>query len=862
MALATGTKLGAYELSGPLGTGGMGEVYRARDPRLKREVAVKILPAAFSSDPQRLRRFEQEAHAAAALNHPNILAVHDIGTQNGMPYIVSELLEGETLRDRLRGGPLPVKRAIDYALQIARGLAAAHGKGIVHRDLKPENIFITEDGRVKILDFGLAKLTRPEIGEDGQTVTRIVDSEAGTVLGTVGYMSPEQVRGKPADARSDLFSFGAILYEMLTGKRAFKGESPAETMSAIVNEEPPELTETNRAVPPALERIMRHCLEKSPPERFQSARDVAFDLESVSTTSTTTKVADIGSRRRWRAIASVAVAAVLLLVLGGIAGHALWSTRQPQFRRLTFRRGAVRMARFAPDGQTIVYGAAWDGNPVEPFMTRYDTSDSRPLNVGRAQVLSISRNGEIALLLNPENIGFVQVGTLARMSLNGGAPRELLDMVQFADFSADGASMAVVRLHAPVLANAVSASSSSVEYPAGNVIYRGAAWISHLRISPDDHWLAFAEHIPAADDGRIVIIDRSGRKKYESRMFSSVQGLAWRPDGKELWFTAAPVGGARVLYGVDLNGKQRLILRAPGSLTLQDIADDGRVLLTNENARQETYALAAGATKERNISWFDWSSVTAISADGNIVLFTENGEATAVSGDYIRRLDGSPAIRIGDGGWADLSTDGKWVLAQDTSNPPQLVLWPTGAGEPRKVTNDSIAHIYPHFLPGRNAVVFTGRAPGAQLRTYLQALDGGVPTPITPEGLAAGASSVAITPDGRYVIAPSTASGSYAMYPVDGGPAIPVQGINSDEVVIDAAGDARSLFVYRRADLPIKVYRVEIATGKRELYKQTAPPDPAGLESVVQFRMTRDGKAYAYSCMTVLSDLYLVEGLK
>ena len=263
MAIKSETRLGPYKIVSALGAGGMGEVYRARDPQLKREVAIKVLPASFSSDAERLRRFEQEAHAAAALNHPNILAVHDIGQQDGSPYIVSELLDGATLRERFRSGPLPVRKAVDYGQQIASGLAAAHDKAIVHRDLKPENIFVTNDGRVKILDFGLAKLTRSE-GSDDQALTQTVQSDPGTVLGTVGYMSPEQVRGKPADARSDLFSLGAILYEMLSGKRAFHAESAAETMSAIVKEEPPELTETNRQVPPALERVVRHCLEKNP----------------------------------------------------------------------------------------------------------------------------------------------------------------------------------------------------------------------------------------------------------------------------------------------------------------------------------------------------------------------------------------------------------------------------------------------------------------------------------------------------------------------------------------------------------------------------------------------------------------------
>src|SRR6266704_3337067 len=289
MALAAGTKLGPYEIIAPLGAGGMGEVYRARDTRLGRDVAVKVLPSSFSADADRLRRFEQEACAAGALNHPNILIVHDIGTHDGSPYVVSELLEGETLRQRISGATLPQRKVIDYALQIAHGLAAAHEKGIVHRDLKPDNLFITKDGRVKILDFGLAKLTGTADGDLSQTSipTRRVDTEPGKVMGTVGYMSPEQVRGRAADARSDIFSFGAILYEMLSGKRAFHGESAVETMSAILREDPPDLSVTNQSISPGLERIVRHCLEKNPEQRFHSAHDLAFDLEALSGTSAT-----------------------------------------------------------------------------------------------------------------------------------------------------------------------------------------------------------------------------------------------------------------------------------------------------------------------------------------------------------------------------------------------------------------------------------------------------------------------------------------------------------------------------------------------------------------------------------------------
>jgi serine/threonine protein kinase len=291
VALNSGTKLGPYEIVSPLGAGGMGEVYRARDPRLKREVAIKVLPQAFSLDVDRLRRFEQEALATAALNHPNILAVFDIGTSEGSPYVVSELLEGETLRERLRSGSIAVRKALECALQIAHGLAAAHEKGIVHRDLKPDNLFLTNDGRVKILDFGLAKLTQPDFG-DHTSPTMTHATEAGVVMGTAGYMSPEQVRGSTVDARSDIFSFGVILYEMLSGKRAFHRDTAADTMSAILKEDPPELSETNRNVSPALERILQHCLEKNPEQRFHSARDLAFDLDSLSSQSGT------GSRLR------------------------------------------------------------------------------------------------------------------------------------------------------------------------------------------------------------------------------------------------------------------------------------------------------------------------------------------------------------------------------------------------------------------------------------------------------------------------------------------------------------------------------------------------------------------------------------
>jgi TolB-like protein/Tfp pilus assembly protein PilF len=321
MTLAAGSKLGPYEILGQIGAGGMGEVYRAKDPRLGRDVAIKVLPASFSQDADRLRRFEQEARAAGVLNHPNITAVYDIGTHDGAPYVVQELLEGETLRAVLAGATLPPRKAIDYALQIAHGLAAAHEKGIVHRDLKPENLFVTKDGRIKILDFGLAKLIHTEEESPITALpTETAGTEPGVVLGTLSYMSPEQVRGQPTDTRSDIFSFGAILYELLSGRRAFRGASAADTMSAILKEDPPDLSVTNQDLPPGLERTVRHCLEKSPEQRFQSARDLAFDLESLSDMRHVTagRAARAASPPRRRLLLLGAGVAVVLLALGGI----------------------------------------------------------------------------------------------------------------------------------------------------------------------------------------------------------------------------------------------------------------------------------------------------------------------------------------------------------------------------------------------------------------------------------------------------------------------------------------------------------------------------------------------------------------
>jgi Tol biopolymer transport system component len=833
----------------------MGEVYRARDSRLGRDVAIKILPASFSADPDRLRRFAQECRATAALNHPNILSIFDIGEDRAAPYVVSELLEGETVRDRLREGAIPSRKAIDYARQIAGGLAAAHEKGITHRDLKPENLFITSDGRVKILDFGLAKLTHPEADASGDAPTQQIATDAGTVMGTVGYMAPEQVRGKPADSRSDIFAFGAILYEMLSGKRAFHGESPVETMSAILKEEPSDLTETNRNIPSALERIVRHCLEKNPAERFQSARDLAFNLDALSELSTSRSGAQAlpiekeKSTRRW-----LTAAVAVLLLLGSWVGIYLFAHRgavtNPTFHEITFRNGTIWDARFAPDGQSIIYGATWEGAPQELFSTRFDSTDSRPVGLPSAQILAVSSKGEMAVSLHPAVYSaFTEAGTMARVALAGGAPREVLDQVMWADWSADGQSLAVIR---------PGGNGNRLEYPIDNVIYSPEAWVSHVRFSPNGEYIAIADHIPSGDDGRIVIIDLHGNRKASSSFYSSVQGLAWNPNGKEVWFSAVPGGASRSLYAVDLSGKERLIYRAPGGVTIHDISRSGEVLLTADKTRLGLFALAPGETRERSLSWFDWSLLNDLSPDGKTVIFSESGEAVGNNdGVFLRHTDGSPAVRLADGDFGRLSPDGKWALVE-TGKPPHLMLVPTGVGEPREI-GDKTPHYFSEWLPDGKSVIYTAAEPGHGRRVYVLAIDppGSAARPITPEDIYGSL----VTPDGKWVLV-SDAHHQRWLYPIAGGAPQKLKfDIPPDETITGFFDNGKSLLLRTRA-LPLRITRVDLATGKREVFKEIVPADPAGAQSIPTIRFSGDGKSYAYSLGRQLSDLYVVDGLK
>jgi serine/threonine protein kinase/Tol biopolymer transport system component len=852
MSLAVEKQLGPYKIVALIGSGGMGEVYRARDTRLLRDVALKILPASFVHDTDRLRRFEQEARAVAALNHPNIVSVYDVGNVDGVHYIISELLEGETLRQRLGAAPMPVRKTIDLAIQLAHGLAAAHEKGIVHRDLKPENIFLTRSGRMKILDFGLAKLRNPQpIGEtiDGETVAQ---TDAGQVLGTVGYMSPEQVRGEAADHRSDIFTFGSIFYEMLSGRRAFKRNTSAETMTAILNDEPPEFAGETSGIAPALDRIVRHCMEKQPGQRFQSAHDIAFDLESLSAISGTSPARAPVARNKW---IRPALAAVFLLIAGAALGAWLRPNSpevHPKLHRITFRRGTIWGARFTPDGN-VVYGAAWDGNPIELYAAQNGSMESRSLAIKNTDVLAISSIGELAVSSNVRFVeGFESQGMLARAPQGGGAPRDIADGVEYADWSPSGEDLLVVRR---------SGGKETLEYPLGKVLYETAAWVSHPRISPDGKLVAFIDHPYSRDDaGVVAVVDRSGHKKVLSGNFISAQGLAWWPSGNEVWFTATTSGSSRELRAVTLTGKERLIYLGTGTMTLHDISKEGRVLFTRDDWRAGMMGVGPGETKEHDLSWHDWTVPRDITDDGKLVSFDETGEAGGDTGEiYVRGTDASPAVRLSDGLAPTLSPDGKWVLGRSYSMQHALMLLPTGAGQSRNISTGEVQVHQAFFFPDGHRILELGNRAGEGLRLWVQDGAGGTPKPIGPEGAVLNYRSC-ISPDGKRIAALDP-DRKIVIYPVDGGNPIPVPNTQPGEIPAQWTADQKSLLVGGR-DVPTRVFEINLATGQRKLINSYSPADPTGLFDAAPPNFSRDLKSYVYSYTRILSDLYIVDGLK
>jgi eukaryotic-like serine/threonine-protein kinase len=836
-------QLGPYRVVGLIGTGGMGEVYRARDPRICRDVAIKILAAPFAADSGRLRRFLLEARAAGSLNHPNVMAIYDMGTYQDAPYLVCELLEGQTLRARLDSGALPPAKAIEVALGIARGLAAAHAKGIVHRDLKPENVFLTSGGQVKILDFGLARLMERDGVNSQPTMTT-----PGMILGTASYMSPEQVRGEPCDHRSDIFSFGSILSEMLRGERAFSGETQAETMTAVLKAEPPD-----PEAPHELLRILHRCLEKNPSERFQSASDLAFALESlVRNSGLPAKSHPAPQPARNRRLAAVLAAAVLLVMYtAGVYGvsRRFARTAPPSFHQLTFQAGTIWSARFAPDGRTVIYGAKWGASPLEIFMMRPESPESRALGLPNTEILAISSRGEMALsrgrqyLLSPFGSG-----TLASVPMAGGAPRDILDNVGHADWAPDGSSLAVI---------VIDQNHWRLEFPVGTVLHQGNTWLSDARVSPSGDSVAFIEHPLIGDDsGSVAVVDLHGVSRTLSSGWACVGGLAWSPGGKEVWFTAARTGNNRAVHAVSLSGKQRLVARAAGALVLQDISPAGLVLVARDHPRIGVSALAAGESSERDLTWLDDTVAHDITADGSAVLLDETGEGGGQRHSvYLRKLDGSPPVRLGDGFAIRLSPDARWALTMRDDS--ELMLLPTGAGTPRALPRASVHYQKTGWFPDLKRVAMLGNEPGHGMRLFLQDIAEGDPVPVTPEGITA----VTLLPstDGQSVLARGN-DGRWKLFSMNGGSPADVQGLTAG-VPVQWANE-HEIFVFQAGGPPGRIDRFDLRLQRRSLWKELTPADSAGVFAISYAVVAPGGKAYAYSYRRLLSNLYLVEGLK
>ena len=858
MPLKAGTRLGPCEIVAAIGSGGMGEVYRARDTRLGREVAVKVLPESMATDEDLRLRFAQEARLIAALNHPNVMAVHDVGQESGIHYIVTELVEGKTLRQELAGGALPLQQAVEYAIQIARGLAAAHEKGIIHRDLKPENLLVTKDGRVKILDFGLAR--QVPLGRGAETIATQARTSPGMVLGTSGYMAPEQVRGEEVDHRADIFAFGTVLYEMLSGRRAFARHSAIETMSAVLNEEPPESSlRGGQAIPPGVQRIVQRCLKKNREARFQSARDLEFALEDYEAGEQPAQAGQPG-RPRWSWLA----VALLAVVLAGVAG-AVWLVRsrhgsgQIGYQRLTFRNGSIHSARFGPGGDSIVYNAAWEGPEVRIYRARADGSEIQPLPVAGAELLSVSSEGEAAVSLKDD--------TLARLSLSGGsAPRKLLDNVYLADWFRDGRNLAVVRY---------VNGQSRLEAPVGKVVYQTNAQLSHMRVSPEGDAVAFMEHPVQGDDrGSVVLVDMKGNRRSLTGEWPGEQGLAWSPDGKEVWFSAdASYDWDRRLYAVSRSGRQREVLRVPGAIYLEDIASDGRVLLQLVERRYEVVAGETGGAA-RILSWTQIMESGNISRDGRYAIITDmSGTGGNDYSHYLAPIDGSAPILLGNGSGADVSADDQWVAVIPPNDPSKVLVEPVGVGETKTIRAPNFQYQRAAFSADGHSLIVQASDGEHPSRFWVQPISGGAPRPITAEGIEG---SIVTVRDSTYIWQ-RDADGNAVLIPVAGGVPERVPGMRPNEEVFDGYGTPQGgvyvvdfsspaspgiSIVPNPTALLRHIFELDLKTGSRRPLLTVSPLNPAGIEAMGGVRFSADGKHYLYDQARSLSVLYTVSGLR
>jgi eukaryotic-like serine/threonine-protein kinase len=854
MPLAAGVRLGPYEVIAPLGSGGMGEVYRARDTRLGRDVAIKVLHADVAADPERLARFEREARAVSALNHPNIVTLYEIGTSDSGPYLVLERVEGHSLRDLVATGPLPLRQLTTLGAQIAAGLAKAHAAGIVHRDLKPENVMVTEDGFAKILDFGLARLVLPDVpGDEVKTETLAGRTASGIVLGTLGYLSPEQAAGKPVDFRADQFALGALLYEMSTGTRPFKRDTTLETLTATIRDEPDAVQSLRADLPAQLAWLIERCLAKNPDDRYASTKDLARDLSDVRDrlseilkgAAVESATASARARRPWLRFGAF----VALLLLAAVTGYAI--ARQmgsvdepPAYRPLTFRRGLITGARFSPDGKTIYYSMTQDAEPSRVFVTRLDGADSRPLDLPPGILLSVSSKNELAVLLTTGRNPGTSSGTLVRVPALGGTPRALRDDVFYADWAPDGERLAVV-------------TGQSVEFPIGTPLRRRPFW---ARVAPTGDRLALLA------GGIVDITDLQGKPLLTQRE-PLIWGFAWTPDGREVWYTASESGGGadRALFALSLTGKRRLVARIPGALNVHDVGPDGRSALVSTGAGWVSIsAFHASERREQSLDLLGRSQLVGLSDDGRWLLAGE--ERDVRPGVYLRSTDGRETIFLGVDRPIGLSPDRAWALVLDRANSARAKLLPTGAGQPRDVPFPEGVEISappPRWSSDGRRLFAAFRPRGQQTATFrIWLRDGDAPwRAVTSEGvLPAGLvpETFAVSPDGR-TVAMRDASGAVTLFPTENN--APRRIAEERGTPIHWSADGRYLFI-REDELPARIFRRDLRSGRRELWREVAPADLTGVVGIMNVFLSHDGENYVYQYLRGLNDLYLAYRLR
>ena len=565
------------------------------------------------------------------------------------------------------------------------------------------------------------------------------------------------------------------------------------------------------------------------------------------------------SPRRFLLPLGVVLGLACLLAAGLWIRHRYARSPEPVFERLSFGRGTILSARFMTDGQSVVYGAAWGGKPFQLFWTKTGSSESRSLGVD-ADILAISPSGELAVLVNPSFRVISRRGTLALMSLTSSAPRKVLDNIQDADWSPDGTKLAVTHY---------ISDGCALEFPMGNVLYQttGDAWLSHPRVSPRGDQIAFLEHpLGGGDDdaGWLAVTDLAGHKKTLSRQFGSIAGLAWTPDSEAIWFSGSEVGSyPRALFKVTTTGQQLLVRQESSNTVLHDVSSDGHLLLTRDTIRGEVFGRIFPENTERELGWGDNSFASDITPEGAMIALSVQGEASGQGYDvYLRRTDGSSAVRLGDGIPIQFSPDGKWVLTSYPSglkpaSTPQLMLLPTGAGQAVTLTHDSIDHGFATLLPDGKRFLFVGVEPGHAPRSWVQDGSDQRPQPITPEGVIGNL----VSPDGKLMAAVDLEH-KFVLYPVDGGQPRPLLGIDPGEVPIRWSADSKHLFVATVAAVPVRIYRTDVSTGRRQFVSKLAPSDLAGLWGFLTVHITPDGKSYVYSDYRILSDLYVASGLR